>query len=258
MTYETAPGREERWRWLADTIAASGPCRMTEAAEALGCSSMTIRRDVASAPERFTILGGFVAPAGPGAYRIERERDVHVVAKEAIGARAARTLRDGDAIFIDCGATTPHLARNLPSGMRLTIVTNGLNIANALADKAGIDLVLLGGFYHASSASFEVAEPRAAFARFGLATAFLSAGGLQAKRGASCSYFHEVAVKRAAMEAAARSCLLVDASKFGIVKRAAFADIGEFAQVITAPDPGTGAEVESLGERLIVAETTER
>jgi len=251
MSNET--GREERWRWLAETIAASGPCRLTEAAEALGCSSMTIRRDVASAPDRFAILGGFVVTAGQGTYRIEREQDVHVVAKERIGARAASLLRDGDAIFIDCGATTPHLARRLPAGMRLTVVTNGLNIANALADNPRVELVLLGGFYHASSASFEVAEPERALARFGLATAFLSAGGLQAKRGASCSYFHEVAVKRAAMEAAASRCLLVDASKFGVVKRAAFARLAEFEDVITAPDPGSGPEAEALGERLIVA-----
>lgn len=253
MSNESASGREERWRWLSESLAASGPCRMTEAADALGCSSMTIRRDVAGAPDRFAILGGFVVPAGQGTYRIEREQDQQVLAKEAICARAAEMLRDGDAIFIDCGATTPHLARSLPMDMRLTVVTNGLNIANALADNRRVELVLLGGFYHASSASFEVAEPQAAFARFGLATAFLSAGGLQARRGASCSYFHEVAVKRAAMTAAARRCLLVDASKFGVVKRAAFADIAEFDHVVTAPDPGPGPEADALGERLLVA-----
>jgi len=256
MTNETASGREERLRWLAEAVATAGPCRMTEAAEALGCSSMTVRRDVASAPDRFVTLGGFVAPAAPGTYRIERERDVHVVAKAAICARAAEMLRDGDAIFIDCGATTPHLARSLPAAMRLTVVTNGLNIANVLADNRRVELVLLGGFYHAGSASFEVAEPERALARFGLATAFLSAGGLEAARGASCSYFHEVAVKRAAMDAAVRRCLLVDASKFGIVKRAAFAAIAGFDHVITAPDPGPGPEAEALGERLIVAAST--
>lgn len=252
MAVEILSGREERLRWLAQALS-QGPRRLVEAAEQLGCSSMTVRRDVASAPDRFTMLGGFVVPAGAGGYTLERERDAHVAAKAAIGAAAAQRLRGGEAIFIDCGATTPHLATALPPGLRLTIVTYALNIANALAGNPDVELVLLGGFYRADSASFEIADPRGALARFGLSTAFISAGGLEARRGASCSFFHEVAVKRAAIEAAAECCLLADASKFGRVKPAAFADLSEFNHVITAPTPAAGPEIQALGARLILA-----
>jgi DeoR family deoxyribose operon repressor len=252
MAVETLSGREDRLRWLAQAVS-QGPRRLVDAAEQLGCSSMTVRRDIASAPDRFAMLGGFVVPAGAGGYRLERERDAHVAAKAAIGAAAARRLKGGEAIFLDCGATTPHLASALPKGLRLTVVTYALNIANALAGNPDVELVLLGGLYRADSASFEIADPQRAFARFGLATAFLSAGGLEARRGASCSFFHEVAVKRAAMEAAAERCLLVDASKFGRVKPAAFADLADFDVVITAPAPAAGPETRALGKRLVVA-----
>ena len=253
MGNEMISAREARLRRLGQALAANGPCRLTEAAEALGCSSMTVRRDVASSPDRFATLGGFIVPATPGTYRIEAESDAHVAAKEAIGARAAAMLSDGDAIFIDCGATTPHLARQLPVGMRLTVVTFALNIASILAENRNVELIVLGGFYNRFSASFEVAEPRRELAKLGLRTAFISAGGVHATRGASCSNFHEVAIKQAAMAVAMQSCLLVDASKFGVVKRAAFADLAAFDQVIVAPGPGAEAELEALGERLIVA-----
>ena len=252
MAVETLSGREERLRWLAQAVS-QGPRRLVEAAVELGCSSMTVRRDIASAPDRFAMLGGFVVPAGQGGYRLERERDAHVAAKADIGAAAARRLRGGDAIFIDCGATTPHLVAALPKGLRLTIVTYALNIANAVAANPDVELVLLGGHYRSDSASFEILDPQRELARFGLATAFLSAGGIEARRGASCSFFHEVAVKRAAMEAAADRCLLVDASKFGRVKPAAFGGLAEFDAVITAPRPEAGPETKALGRRLIVA-----
>ncbi len=249
--------RERRLDRLAEIVAAGGPCRLTDAAQMLGCSSMTVRRDVAEAQGRLTTLGGFIVAAAPGAYRIERERDAHVAAKEAIGRRAAELLRDGDAIFIDCGATTPHLARNLPAKLNLTVVTFGLNIANILADNPKIELILMGGRYRASSASFEIDEPRRSLAHLGLAHAFMSAGGVHAGRGATCSNFHEVAAKRAAMEVAVKRFLLVDASKFGLVKRASFAELGAFDQVIVAPAAPDGPEAALLGERLIVAQSDE-
>ena len=94
MAVETLSGREERLRWLAQAVS-QGPRRLVEAADELGCSSMTVRRDIASAPDRFAMLGGFVVPAGQGGYRLERERDAHVAAKADIGAAAARRLRGG-------------------------------------------------------------------------------------------------------------------------------------------------------------------
>jgi DeoR family deoxyribose operon repressor len=248
-----ATARDERLRRLAQALEASGPRRFGEAADALGCSAMTIRRDVAAAPERFSTLGGFVVPASAGAYRIERESDVNVAAKAAIGARAAKFLGQGETIFVDCGATTPHFVRAIPPGLKVTVVTYGLNVANAVAANPDLELVLLGGHYNSSSASFAIEDPPRALAHFGVMKAFLSAGGIHAARGATCSNFHEAPVKRAAIAAALERFLLADASKFGAVKRVAFADIKAFDHVIVAPRPQPGEETAALGARLIAA-----
>jgi DeoR family deoxyribose operon repressor len=248
-----ATARDERLRRLAQAIETSGPQRLSEAADALGCSSMTVRRDIAAAPQRFATLGGFVVPASGRPYAIERESDVNVAAKAAIGARAAQFLHDGETIFVDCGATTPHLVRAIRPGLRLTIVTYALNVANAVTQNPDLELALLGGFYHASSASFALEDAARALAHFGVMKAFLSAGGVHAARGATCSNFHEAPVKRAAIAAALERFLLADASKFGVVKRVAFADISAFDRVIAAPRPEPGEETAALGARLIAA-----
>jgi DeoR family deoxyribose operon repressor len=245
--------RAERLRRLEEAVHAGGALRYAEAAERLGCSAMTVRRDVASAPESLAALGGYVVKArARGAYAIERESDVNAAAKAAVAARAARLIADGDTIFLDCGTTTPHLARLLPPHMRLTVVCYALNVAAPLAINPNAQLILLGGLYNASSASFALEEPERALAGLGVVKAFISAGGVHAQRGVSCSSFHEAPVKRAAMRIALRRYLIVDASKLGLIKPAAFAEIDEFDAAIVAPKPVSGPEVERLGGRLLV------
>ena len=68
--------------------------------------------------------------------------------------------------------------------------------------------------------------------RRGREAAFISAGGVHSGRGASCSNFNEVPIKRAAMESADESILVVDDSKLGRLKPAFFSPLGAFSRVI--------------------------
>src|ERR1700733_7288658 len=91
--------------------------------QVLECSAMTVRRDVASAPERFVLMGGHIVAAGAGwLYDLNRELTVNVQAKEAVCANAIARLDDGDTIFIDGGTTMTPMANRLPANLRLTVV----------------------------------------------------------------------------------------------------------------------------------------
>jgi DeoR family deoxyribose operon repressor len=56
---------------------------------------------------------------------------------------------------------------------------------------------------------------------------------VDAARGVTCWNFHEVALKQAAMASAVESHLVVDASKYGIVKAWRFSQLDDFNSVIT-------------------------
>ena len=246
--------KSDRLRLLGQWVPERGSLRIEEAAELLECSSMTVRRDVASAPERFVLMGGHIVVAGPGRlYDLNRELTVNVQAKEAVCANAIARLEDGDTIFIDGGTTTTPMANRLPANLRLTVVCYALNIAEPLTRHSNVQLILLGGRYIASSASFEVADASSALSRLGINKAFLSAAGVHATRGVTTSNFHEVGIKQAAIAAALEKHLLVDATKFGKVAPAAFAGLDEFDTITVSPAPDPGPEVERLGERLFVA-----
>ena len=151
--------KSDRLRLLGQWVPERGSLRIEEAAGLLECSSMTVRRDVGGAPERFVLLGGHILVAGAGRlYDLNRELTVNVQAKDAVCANAIARLEDGDTIFIDCGTTTAPMANRLPANLRLTVVCYALNIAEPLARHSNVQLILLGGRYNASSASFEVVD----------------------------------------------------------------------------------------------------
>src|SRR5258707_1049519 len=84
-----------------------------------------------------------------------------------------------------------------------------------MAGGPNTQVMLLGGLYHASSQSFSSEEALAYLRKIGINKAFISAGGVHPTRGVSCSNFHEVAVKQAAIAGAMESILVVDESKLG-------------------------------------------
>ena len=235
-----------------------GSLHLRDAAGMLGVSEMTVRRDVTAGSEMFTYLGGHLVAADgmttAARYALSAEEKSHTAAKIAVCARAAEFIKDGDTIFIDCGSTTPHLAARIARGTRATVICYSLNVANILSRNAELRVVLLGGLWHPSSASFASVGSLAQLNELGINKAFISAAGVDLTRGVSCVQFHEVAIKQAAMARSVAKYLIVDASKFGQVRPAFFAATKDFDAVITDQSVRRNRAVDkALAERLIIA-----
>lgn len=237
---------------LGEALAARGVLHLREAADLLGVSEMTVRRDIAAHGERFAYLGGHIVNAADlgaggnaGPYIFADEADSHAKAKREACAHALRLLSPGETIFIDCGTTLVHLAEQIPHDMPLTVVCYSLNVADPLRAKPHVRLVLLGGVYQPGSDSFSSDDSLESLGRIGLDAAFVSAGGIHATRGVSCSHFHEVAYKKRAMAAASRRYLVADRSKEGCIRPALFAMPGEFDALVTENGIDTGARIET-------------
>jgi len=227
--------RDLRLAKLQSLIAARGTLPLEDAAQLLQVSAMTIRRDLAVPGAPLACLGAHVVgslPAAGAKYSLDAERDQHAANKLSACRRAAELVKAGDSLFIDCGTTMPHLAEALPPGIALDVVCYSMNVAMILSRRPNTQLMLLGGLYHASSATFFSDEALHYLKRLGVNKAFISAGGVHSGRGASCSNFNEVPIKRAAIESAAERILVVDESKLGRLKPAFFSPLGAFSRVI--------------------------
>ena len=198
---------------------------------------MTVRRLVASHTDVFAYLGGHIlrsAAVGADAdYVLAREVDSHAAAKAAACEHAVKLIEPEDTVFIDCGTTLEHLAKLIPGDLPLTAVCYSLGVANLLAAKPACRLFMLGGLFHPVSASFGGPTTSQSLASLGITKAFISAGGVDKRRGVSCSNMHEVPVKQQAMQSAQASYLVIDDSKFDRLRPALFARVAEFDAVIS-------------------------
>jgi DeoR family deoxyribose operon repressor len=227
----------ERLDRLAALILERGVIHLKDAARELGVSEMTIRRDIAGESERFAYLGGHIMPAQAvepeQPYELAAAADKHAAAKRRACGFALEHLRAEDTVFVDCGTTLIHLVDLLPETLPLTVICYALNIADRLATKPHVRLILLGGFYHPASASFSGEAAVTMLDQLGINTAFFSAAGVDAGRGVSAIHFHEAEIKRKAMQVAAKNILVVDQSKFGRIRPALFATIDDFDAIYT-------------------------
>ncbi len=232
--------RDERLERLAVMVAKQGVLKLRAVANDLGVSEMTVRRDVIESGGRFACLGGHVIGAqndvAGSDYVLEEETDHHAAAKIAACAKAAKLIEEDDTIFIDCGTTTPRLAALIPHDLTLTAVCYSLNIADILRRRRNTRLILLGGLFHPAAASFSGDAALDELKRININKAFISAGGVDETRGVTCSHFHEVPVKQAAISRAVEAHLVVDASKFGKVRAAHFAEIAAFTSIVSDQD----------------------
>src|SRR5471032_2239111 len=123
------------------------PAVAAELATEFGVSEDAIRRDLrALAAEGLCrrVYGGAlpISPTtAPMAVRIDEARE----RKEALALAAATTIQRGEFLFLDSGSTNLALARTLPEDFDLTIATNSIDIAGAVAIRPDLRLVLVGG-----------------------------------------------------------------------------------------------------------------
>ncbi|WP_323016800.1 DeoR/GlpR family DNA-binding transcription regulator [Castellaniella sp.] len=229
--------KDQRLARLAALVGAHEVLRLRDAAQLLGVSEMTVRRDMTEGETALQCLGGYIISSQPQSsgsdYVLDREKDSHAAAKDLTCLAASQLIEAHDTVFIDCGTTTPYLAQRIPQNSHITVVCYSLNIAEILASRTDVRLIVLGGLYHPEAASFSGAEGIATLKQINLNKAFLSAGGFDEQHGVTCSHFHEVPIKQMVLQQAMKKYLVIDGSKHGKVRAACFASGEEFDAIIS-------------------------
>lgn len=248
---------EQRRRAVVDLLASESVVRLSEIADRLGVSVMTVRRDVAALEAEgaaVAVTGGVkLGSARPPVERSERA-GWQTATKRAIARRAAELVTDDAVIYLDAGTTCQLLAEHLAARQGLTVVTNDLLTAVSLLPARGINVIHVGGEVDAASGS--TAGPSAAQAVEGLSIdyCFLSTGAWSTARGVTTTTPSKAQLKRAAAEAAEKVILLADSSKLGLSNRYRVRRLSEIDAVIT-DDQLADTAVAELRSLLVRVET---
>ncbi|TVQ39716.1 MAG: DeoR/GlpR transcriptional regulator [Spirochaetaceae bacterium] len=230
----------------------------------LGVSHMTVRRDLEQLVEQNQVKlihgGVILVPGsdqqnGQSPYSLNTAETVRIEEKRRIGVLASGLIEPQDTLIIDSGSTTEFLARSVPADMRLTIICYALNIISATARLEQCRQVFAGGVMHENTLMFESPEGIQLVKRHRATKAFLSAAGVHADFGVTCLNAYERATKQAAIESSEQKILLVDSSKFGLIRSDYFAELGDFDAVVTdgAVSQEYVTQMEELGIQVHLA-----
>ncbi|WP_405618394.1 DeoR/GlpR family DNA-binding transcription regulator [Streptomyces sp. NBC_00076] len=209
----------ERRQLILEMVRANGAVSLRELARVVQTSEVTVRRDV-RALEAEGLLdrrhGGAVLPGGfTRESGFPQKSHLATAEKTAIADLAASFVEEGEAIVVGAGTTTQELARRLARVPGLTVVTNSLLVAQALAHANRVEVVMTGGTLRGSNYALVGSGAEQSLQGLRVSRAFLSGSGLTAERGLSTSNMLSASVDRALVQAAAEVVVLADHTKLG-------------------------------------------
>jgi len=247
----------ERQRLLLETARQQGRVRVNAAAKSLAVTPETVRKDLATLQADGLIVrvhGGGIPVETPAFEPGITARTEWAAEKERIGRAALDEIPAGGVIFIEAGTTTAHFADLIPPDFPVTVVTNSLPIAQALASRlTAATVVIIGGRVRAltlgSVDSLAIRNLEDLF----VDVAFLGTNGISLERGLTTPDIAEAETKRAAMRCSNRRVLLADHSKVGKVSFCRYGDPSDVNVLITDTGltPQQAAELESVIGRVV-------
>jgi DeoR/GlpR family transcriptional regulator of sugar metabolism len=210
--------QDERMQEVLRLLETRDSVHVAELAKAFSVSQVTVRSDLAQMARQ-----GLVARVRGGVRALQRGQSelgfdfrlrLEVERKRAIAQAAAAMVEEGEAVALDSSTTAYYLALELRAKQELVVVTNGLLIAAALADAAGITVLVTGGMLrlHAMSLVGDLGADVLRATR--ISKGFLGARGLSLERGLMDLNPDEVQIKSEMAAACERVIGILDGTKW--------------------------------------------
>lgn len=249
----------ERQQRILTEARRAGRVEVASLADSLGVAAETVRRDLTALERRGSLrrVHGGAIPVE----RLELEPSLatrttrHSEVKRRIAARVLDELPPGGTVLLDSGSTIQSLVELLPPDADLTVLTNSVPAAAALATHPGVTLYLLGGRVRGTTAAAVGEWATGALDGVTVDLAVLGTNGISVARGLTTPDQAESLVKRAMVRAARRVVVATDSSKAGDDHLHRFATLEEVDVVVTDSDlaEDVAAEIRTAGPEVVTA-----
>jgi DeoR/GlpR family transcriptional regulator of sugar metabolism len=249
-----------RQQQIMAELANSPIVRISQLAERFGVSTETARRDIEELSQRGVIdrTYGGAATRYIGFQPAVSERDRHAVdERRRIGHAAAALVKPGDVVMIDSGSTTTQFARALAGTLSgpITVLTNSLSVATTLVDIPSVRVILCPGDLNGRERGNYGADTVSYIGRYYADLAFIGASGLTVD-GPTDVESRACSIKRAMVDRARQTLLLVDSSKFDQKHLEVVCPLSRISELITdaAPKGRLAKAIAQVGMTVRIAE----
>ena len=227
----------ERYRSIVERVVGKGRASVSDLADDLDVTPETIRRDLSFLESQGLVrrVHGGAVPVGRVILEpsVDSRNEVFVEEKTRIAAAALAEIPMDGAIVVDAGTTTSRLLNLITDDYKLTVITNSVEHALALANKQNISTLLVGG--RVRSRTLACVDQWAISMLSGIYAdvAIIGTNGISSQRGLTTPDPAEASVKQAMLASARRKVVLADHSKFGDDHFAQFGTLADIDVVIT-------------------------
>jgi DeoR/GlpR family transcriptional regulator of sugar metabolism len=228
------PGRRDS---ILKQLSQNTHASVADLARELGCSEMTIRRDL----DRLA-ADGLIQRSHGGAsvsrmvrleFTLAAKADQHAAEKAAIARAAAQLIQPGERVIIDIGTTTLAVARELRSHQGISVVTPSLAVVSALLSVPGVECILLGGTVRESAPDLYGPLLEDNLSRMHTDWALVGCDGLSIVGGLTAADPRTARSTALMLTSAAKVALLVDSSKAESDAFIGFAKLEDLDYLIT-------------------------
>ena len=212
----------ERHKYILEKLEKFGFIRITDVAEELGVTQVTVRKDVKILESKGLLfkVHGSARLANPhiADRDLMTKSTLNREAKSRIAERAAQMIEDGDSIMISAGSTAYALAeaiRNLNPAPSINVVTPFLKVSALLNEVDNIQVEQLGGKVYKKSFATRGETASASLGDMVCSKFFVGVDGFDPDFGITTSTIEEALLSRKMMAAASKAIVIADSSKFG-------------------------------------------
>lgn len=249
---------ERRRALILDILDEKGSVSVTELYRRLEVSRETVRRDITrlAAEYRLQKTHGGAISVDAAEPDLSERMEVNIEGKRAIGRLAAAMVPDGASLIIDYGTTTLCLARSLAPRRRLTVYTNDVNVAAALAGRNDNRVLVLGGELRGADGATFGRDATAMLANYFADFSFVGAGAVSPHPWLM-DYYREASELKAQMLSLAHTpVLLADHTKFDRIAPVRVANLELVARLVTdrRPQGDMAGALGKLPAELMVAD----
>jgi len=230
-----------------------GAARVADLAERFDVSTTTIRRDLETLEEEKALQrvhGGAVALEEDAS-----ESPAETTGGTRIGRTVVEMIEDGETIFLGPGQLPLEVAQCLRDSSRITVVTNGLDVAHWVAANTSHTLIVTGGQVEGHDLGLAGQLTRLGLANLRADRVILELGGVSAVEGLTHDSLPQTEVARELLGTGAEIIVLAPAERIGRVAAAQVAPVTEVDIIVTAreaPDPFLW-DLSETGVRIILA-----
>jgi DeoR family transcriptional regulator, myo-inositol catabolism operon repressor len=221
--------------------------------EIFDVSLNTIRRDIDQLEKENIIskvYGGVIinddSDVVPHSHRVVSNRE----AKESICKIASTLLSERCTIYIDSGTTTVPLLKYIKPEMKITIISNSLDIFNEAAKYPKLIIISVGGLLSYPTNSFIGIPAINTLSHYKIDKAFMGTTALSVLNGATNNSYHESEIKRAVISKSNEVILLADSSKIDQTASLSFCSFEDIDVFVTDEKPNNA--LISAAEKLDV------